>query len=861
MLILASGLSTFAQNEKRKVAVDSLLTERIQMAGSYYELNKFQQGLDQIQEMYDKYYAVSSGYMKPMLLELGIKLSFALDLRDETRKYLNAYYEYSPTFSANDLNFINPQLRAFINEFLETKNTTAIFANKRAQGIDFVPSSVVLYTREDIDRLGARNLLDLVRLTSGFAELGDSNERLFGTRGTSNSTLQDILILINGHRLNDLLTTTTGPDWINLNYVEQVEILKGPGSVMFGGNAFSAVISIITKTGTRKDWNSMSVNLGNGNSFRDVSPQFNSYNVNYEWSKKFTNTQSIYFSGSFVRSGGSEIDYAKSRYKLVLPDDDVRAADLNGKEYINRYYPGYDFVLTYNTKALQVTVNSQASDFSYSRPQSSNMWFSLNRDSLRYTRHRQDKRMFAHLEYDFLNDRQRFGNTSLVLKTGFDRFNKDIYFPLVSIGNAGNTRLLGGESRATASLEFSSSSLQKGVHSKHNFYLAGIEGIVNSWFYNLYRARGDSMVLEKLGDHFSVNPTDPRLETSASLYLLTEQHIIRDKFVLTGGVRFNYNSEYATMKEFRWGQEYSPRFAAVFVPPNDTTRFISYKFKLAYNSAFLPPPFLFRRGDANLRSGGSQPWNQPLVSQTIESGELTMFGDVGLNNRGGVLHYNISRYINVIQNQFILGPYGHVNDPRAARLSGYEFDLKYKLEKRERRRMDYEIYGNLALTKENRFKEATGVNYFTALSTSSFFSADSLFLYPRLYFKGGFNVIYNKASGVRKSISGKERSGLQRILLGFNGQYVGSASVLSPFVFDTDGVFLQQTIAVVQQTPSAIVLNANLKFTWKKFQVSTSVFNLTNAEYFLPAQDSRVQRQRAEGRMVYLNFFYNIKPD
>ncbi len=865
LLITAGQASAQAEKNEKNIKIDSLLNDQLQMVGSLYELNKFSQGFDQISEIYDKYFTRSSGFLKPIILELGIKLSFALDLRDDTRKFLNAYYDYSPTFSANDLNFINPQLRAFIGDYLESKNTTAIFANKHAQGIDFVPSSVVLYTREDIERLGARSLLDLIRMTSGFAELGDSNERLFGTRGTSGSTLQDVLILINGHRLNDLLTGTTGPDWINLTYVEQVEILKGPGSVVFGGGAFSAVINVITKRGTKKDWNSITTRIGNGNNFRDVKLGLNSYNLNYEWSKKFTNTQSLYFSGSFVYSGGSEIDYNKSRYKLVLPELALRAADLNGKEYINKYYPGFDFILAYNTKALQVTINSQSSDLAYSRPQTSNLWYSLDSDSLRHLRNRLDKRQFVHLEYDFLNNRQKFGKTSLVLKSGFDRFNKDIHYPIVSIGNDYNTRLLGQESRATTSLEFSSSSLQKGVHSKNNYYLAGIEGIVNSWYYNFYSARRDTMMLNKTGDYFSRSPSDRRLETTASLYLLTEQHFYKDELVFTAAVRFNYNNIYSNFSQYRWGQEYSPRFALVFVPPADTTRTISYKFKVSYNSAFLPPPFLFRRSDPNLIQGGNQPWNQPLISQTMESGEISLFGDIGYNNKGGVLHYNFNRYINKIANQFILGPNGRVNDPNPVRMSGYELDLKYKQEKPDSRRINYEIFGNVSLARENRFKDTQGINYFTSLSTSSFYASDSLLLYPRFYLKGGFSGIYNpksQRSSLRKASGGTgDPSGLQQILLGVNFQWVGSSYLSSPYAFQSNGQFVQQTIPVLQSTPTALLLNAHVKFSWRSISIGASAFNLTNREYFLPSVASAVLRQRAEGRMIYFNFFYNIKPD
>ena len=87
--------------------------------------------------------------------------------------------------------------------------------------------------------------------------------------------MQDVLILINGHRISDNMTSSNGPDWISLDYVKQIELVRGPGSAIYGGNAFSGAINIVTKSGVEGNINDIIVRLGNGNDFRSIGQRIN----------------------------------------------------------------------------------------------------------------------------------------------------------------------------------------------------------------------------------------------------------------------------------------------------------------------------------------------------------------------------------------------------------------------------------------------------------------------------------------------------------------------------------------------------------------------------------------------------------
>ena len=304
-----------------KVESDEVVFNSLQEIGVYYKNNQFEKGLEIASNLFQGQFNQSSIQSKESILNFAIKLSFALDLRDSTRSFMEIYYKINPSFSDRTIPDITPALQVFINNFIKSKNQVSVFVNKFAQNIDFISSTISIYDQGDFERLGIRNLLDLIRITPGFAEIGDWNERQFGTRGTSNSTLQDVLILINGHRISDNLTSSNGPDWISLDYVKQIELVRGPGSAIYGGNAFSGAINIVTNSGKGEKINEANVRLGNGNDFSSVDQSLNNaYKINYQYGTQINNTESIYLSATFHQSGGSEIDYSDADRKIILPE-------------------------------------------------------------------------------------------------------------------------------------------------------------------------------------------------------------------------------------------------------------------------------------------------------------------------------------------------------------------------------------------------------------------------------------------------------------------------------------------------------------------------------------------------------------
>jgi outer membrane receptor for ferrienterochelin and colicin len=827
---------------------ERVMDEKLGKLRSRYDERRYEDAYDLYKDLHLAHYNSVNDGDKMVILDWGIRLAFITEQWDDLDRYITEYYSLDPYFSAESLKESSPQLQTYIGNFVRAKSEQFVYVNKHKQNIDLIPASITVYTKEDIDRLGARNLLDLIRITPGFAELGDNNERIIGTRGTSSTSLQDILILINGHRISDVFTNTNGPDWLSLDYVEQVEIMRGPGSALYGENAFSGVINIITKDGRYKNTNRLSVKTGTGNTFKDISPKYNTYNIHYEYGRKLSNSEGVYLSATYTQSGGSEIDHSVLNESTILPDvvgtDTIRTASTGGREHINRYGPGYNILLNYNRKSLKVTSNAQSNAFVYSRPSSLNLWKSDTPDERR-NRIRKDSREFVHIDYGLFDNSDRFEH-DLRFKLSGDHFHKDIYFPSYSHEILGNQRVLGDEFRGTTSLEFSSDSLMKNfdrIGDQH--FLIGVEAYFNNWHYNYFVGNDSSFTLPQTEDYFT-KPGESKFEYIAAAYTQTEQHLIQDVLIATAGVRLNYHSKYSRFDKFEWGKQYSPRFALIFLAPKTKRDINLFKAKVLYNSAFFPPPFLYRRGGIFGFQGSDS-----LTVQKIESGELVLSGDLPNKLFYSVMFY-ANKIDNIIENVFVpsIGGRMYINAPRARRNSGVELEIRHTL---KLNKFDLKSFYNYSLAMENNFNDSKDHNYFEIFNGKYFTSTSALTNYPASMANIGLDLI----------TKGKEESGESgsraKVSVGSNIQWIGETTVYSSYsliqgnlVLNSDG---QQTKSML---PQAFIMDARFKVYYPRMNFGISAYNVANTSYYLPSVNFSSRRQNAEGRMILLNFTYLI---
>ena len=137
-----------------------------------------------------------------------------------------------------------------------TMGEVVVTATRDTQEIRKTPSSVTVITEDEIRDAGATTLVEVLdkiesiqfRTYSGNSSQSQIDMRGFGGDNPFGKTL----ILLDGRRLNR--TDMAPTSWLQtpVNTIEKIEIVRGPGSVLYGDAAIGGVINIITKQGKGK---------------------------------------------------------------------------------------------------------------------------------------------------------------------------------------------------------------------------------------------------------------------------------------------------------------------------------------------------------------------------------------------------------------------------------------------------------------------------------------------------------------------------------------------------------------------------------------------------------------------------------
>lgn len=114
------------------------------------------------------------------------------------------------------------------------------------------PSVTSVITEKDIERIGARRLTEVLEYLPGVhVSSARDGFNVIGFRGVWSEANQQILMMINGVPLRDPLFGGKPPFWdMPIKNIARVEVIRGPGSMLYGGDAISGVINVILKNGS-----------------------------------------------------------------------------------------------------------------------------------------------------------------------------------------------------------------------------------------------------------------------------------------------------------------------------------------------------------------------------------------------------------------------------------------------------------------------------------------------------------------------------------------------------------------------------------------------------------------------------------
>ena len=134
------------------------------------------------------------------------------------------------------------------SELQKVLNQNLAVSSSKALTIRETPSIISLITAEEIRNSGARDLTDILRLVPGF-EIGQDLQFVLGL-GLRGSWANEgkVLVMLDGQQFNELLYQGVAVgNRFPVDAIERIEIIRGPGSAVYGGSAEYGVINIITK--------------------------------------------------------------------------------------------------------------------------------------------------------------------------------------------------------------------------------------------------------------------------------------------------------------------------------------------------------------------------------------------------------------------------------------------------------------------------------------------------------------------------------------------------------------------------------------------------------------------------------------
>ena len=135
----------------------------------------------------------------------------------------------------------------------ELANITITGSTLTEKRLRDVPASVTVYTASDIQKLPVRTVEDLMNYVPGMQTYRSSDfssadtSSIRGRRATTSNV--EMLVLLNGMKIDNYAVGGSMLSFPNipLDNVSRIEFIRGPGSAVYGSNAFTGVINIITQ--------------------------------------------------------------------------------------------------------------------------------------------------------------------------------------------------------------------------------------------------------------------------------------------------------------------------------------------------------------------------------------------------------------------------------------------------------------------------------------------------------------------------------------------------------------------------------------------------------------------------------------
>ncbi|MBS4097424.1 MAG: TonB-dependent receptor [Sulfuricella sp.] len=171
---------------------------------------------------------------------------------------------FQATCAADD--FKAEEVSRYTIEQLMNIEVEVVSLGKKSQKLEDTAAAIHVITQEDIRRSGLTSLPELLRLAPGLQTARiDGSTWAVSSRGFNAKNSDNLLVMIDGRIIHT--QTFTGVYWdmqdVVLEDIERIEVVRGPGGALWGANAVTGVINIITKTAAATQGGLVSGGAGN----------------------------------------------------------------------------------------------------------------------------------------------------------------------------------------------------------------------------------------------------------------------------------------------------------------------------------------------------------------------------------------------------------------------------------------------------------------------------------------------------------------------------------------------------------------------------------------------------------------------
>ena len=503
------------------------------------------------------------------------------------------------------------------------------------------PSVATVITSDDIQAMGALSIEEVLEAVPGLHARPSTitGASVFSIRGIHTSQTPQVLILLNGHRISSDVGANIFPSTavINVQNISRVEVVRGPGSAVYGADAFSGVINIVTKNS--RDINGLNSGIRGGS--------FNTKNIWGQYGGEITNGWRLAVNLEYMNQGADNSRIVNSDSQSGLDALFATSASLT-PGYIDRRYKSTTYNAHLENEHWKIGVDGWAQrDVGQGAgvAQAIDNKGHADFDQMLFTTEYHTKDWYQDLDftgkfsYQKVNSQYYLnifppGNVSLIGSDGnlFTAPFNPVFFPDGVIGNPGREStipqldlsfLYSGFSYHTTRFNMGMKKEELDANSSANFgsgVINGTEGVVTA-----------ADVTDTSDTGFVYLPDISRNVKYISIQDVWE---MAADWTLTAGVRYDKYSDF--------GGTTNPRVALVWTPRADLVT------KLLYGRAFRAPSFVELYGQHNPVSLG----NSSLKPETINTLELAFAYEVthNLNTNLSLYQYKTKDMIDFIAN-------------------------------------------------------------------------------------------------------------------------------------------------------------------------------------------------------------------